>query len=168
MIDLTFEFCDLNLLIAIDNSRSNKLQRTGTENYSYRIIQGLCKQAKAHTIKLYDRQNIRWPRLWTQMGLAWELIKNPPDILFVPAHTLPFLAKILRPKIKMVVTIHDLGYEYLPQYHQWPQRIYLNWSTVLACKVADRIIAVSAATKKDLINKLHVAPQKIEVIYEGA
>ena len=155
------------MIISIDNSRSNKTQRTGTENYSYHIIQGLQKLTKNHTLRLYDRQNIQWPRLWTQLGLALELIKHPTDILFVPAHTLPFLAKILRPQIKMIVTIHDLGYEYLPEYHQWPQRIYLNWATVLACKMADKIIAVSEATKQDLIKKLGVNPEKIKVVYEG-
>jgi len=65
------------------------------------------------------------------------------------------------------VTIHDLGYEYLPQYHEFPQKYYLNWSTVYAVKNATRLIAVSKATKNDLIKKLHCPSRKIEVVYEG-
>ena len=35
-----------------------------------------------------------WPRrFWTQVGLAWETWKNPVDLLFVPAHTLPILCR---------------------------------------------------------------------------
>lgn len=102
--------------------------------------------------------------LWTQVGLARELWKYPPDVLFVPAHTLPV---IRRKKIKTVVTIHDLGYEYLPQYHQFPQKLWLNRSTEYAVKHADRLVAVSEATKEDLINKLKAEEKKISVIYEG-
>ena len=72
-----------------------------------------------------------------------------------------------KPFLPTLVTIHDLGYEFLPQYHNFPQKIYLNWSTVYAVKQASQIIAVSEATKKDLINKLGCQPAKIEVIYEG-
>ncbi len=102
--------------------------------------------------------------LWTQVGLARELWKYPPDVLFVPAHTLPVVRK---KKIRTVVTIHDLGYEYLPQYHQFPQKLWLNRSTEYAVKHADRLIAVSEATKEDLVGKLKADEKKISVIYEG-
>lgn len=107
---------------------------------------------------------ISFPRLWTQVGLAKEVLFNPPDVLFVPAHTLPV---IRRPDLKTVVTIHDLGYEYLPQYHRFPQKLYLNKSTEYAVKNASHLIAVSEATKNDLINKLGCPKEKITVVYEG-
>lgn len=171
------------MIIGIDASRAFVEEKTGTENYAYQIIKHLIKLDKKNTYKLYVRKKLsdeqlsafgrvsvaplNFPRFWTQLGLAWEIIKKPPDVLFVPAHTLPFLAKIIRPKVKMVVTIHDLGYEYLPEYHQFPQKIYLNWSTVMAAKSADKIIAVSNHTKNDIINKLGINPEKIEAVYEG-
>ncbi len=102
--------------------------------------------------------------LWTQVGLARELWKYPPDVLFIPAHTLPVIRK---KRIKTVVTIHDLGYEYLPQYHQFPQKLWLNRSTEYAVQHASALIAVSQATKEDLIHKLHADEKKISVIYEG-
>ena len=63
---------------------------------------------------------INWPRLWTQGGLAIETWKRPPEVLWVPAHTLPVLRK---PGIKTVVTIHGLEYEFLPEYYQFPPEI---------------------------------------------
>jgi len=113
----------------------------------------------------FEVRPIFWPRLWTQGGLAVECLKNPPDVLFVPAHTMPI---IRRPNLKTVVTIHDLGAEYLPEYHQFPQKYYLNWSTVYVAKHASKIIAVSESTKRDLLAKLGCDEEKISVVYEAA
>jgi len=165
------------MLLGIDASRAFKNLRTGTENYSYHLISEFAKIKTPDTFRLYLRENhpkkwpanfeskiIFWPRFWTQAGLAFECFKSPPDVLFIPAHTLPV---VRRSKLKTVVTIHDLGAQFLPQYHTFPQKIYLNWSTNFAVKFATRIIAVSQATKKDLIEKLGVEAERIEVVYEG-
>ena len=172
------------MLIAIDASRAFIKERTGTENYSYQLIKAIAKLDHRNQYILYtrfpnhpnipnnsnefpvnfSRKNIANRRLWTQIGLAKEMLINPPDVLFVPAHTLPI---ILRPGLKTVVTIHDLGYEYLPQYHQFPQKLYLNKSTEFAVWQSTHLIAVSEATKKDLINKLGCPEEKITVVYEG-
>lgn len=107
---------------------------------------------------------IPWRKLWTQGGLALELFKHPPDVLFIPAHTLP----LLRPRrLRTVVTIHGLEYEYLPQYYQFPQKLYLNKSTEYAVKHADRLIAVSNWTKKQLVERLGADEKRIYVIHEG-
>lgn len=177
------------MIIGFDASRAFVSEPTGTENYSLELLKSLLKIDRKNFYRIYvnpfnmssrkeiprqarnDRgkrnyefKPIWWPRLWTQGGLAWECLINPPDVLFIPAHTLPI---IRRPNLKTVVTIHDLGAEYLPQYHQFPQKYYLNWSTIYAVKNATRIIAVSQNTKKDLITKLQCDAQVIRVIYEG-
>jgi len=66
-----------------------------------------------------------------------------------------------------VVTIHGLEYEYLPQYYQFPQKLYLNKSTEYAVRHADRLIAVSNWTKTQLVERLQADPNKITVIHEG-
>ncbi|TSC66696.1 MAG: Uncharacterized protein CEO21_99, partial [Microgenomates group bacterium Gr01-1014_80] len=107
---------------------------------------------------------IKWPRLWTQVGLAGQTFKDKPDVLFIPAHTSPLIHK---PGLKTVVTVHDLGSEYLPKMHQLKQRLYLKWITHYQLKSATKLIAVSKATKEDLIKKVKIDTQKIEVVYEG-
>ena len=104
------------MIIGIDASRAGLADKTGTENYSSELIQSILAlpEAKTHIWRLYNRQNIPWPRFWTQGGLALELLKHPPDVLFIPAHTLPI---IRRSKIKTVVTILGLEYEYLPEFY---------------------------------------------------
>ena len=66
-----------------------------------------------------------------------------------------------------MVTIHGLEYEYLPQYYQFPQKLYLNKSTEYAVHHADHLIAVSQWTKKELVEKLKADSKKISVVYEG-
>ena len=68
---------------------------------------------------------------------------------------------------KYVVTIHDLGVEYLPGYHKFPQRLYLDLASKYAAREADRLIAVSRATKLDLIKRYGVPSDKISVVHEG-
>ncbi len=172
------------MLIGIDASRAFQNNRTGTENYSYNLILQLAKLDKKNKYRLYVREDvvclrqvfgeekpenfefcrINLPRLWTQVGLAWECFLRPPDVLFVPAHTLPVFR---RPGLKTVVTIHDLGAEYLPQYHQFPNKLYLNRATEYATGQATHLIAVSRATKAELMKKMGVDVERVSVIYEG-
>jgi glycosyltransferase involved in cell wall biosynthesis len=107
---------------------------------------------------------IPYPRLWTQMGLAQQTFRENLDVLFVPSHTLPLIRK---PGLKTVITVHDLGAEYLPKAHQLKQRLYLKLMTDYQLQSATQIIAVSEATKKDLIEKVHLPKNKISVVYEG-
>lgn len=112
--------------IGIDASRANLAQRTGTEWYAFHLTKALFAHLRPEDdVRLYVReplrpewgsipQNVqvrilRWPPgvLWTQLRLSWELIRHRIDVLFVPAHTIPFLA----PK-HTVTTLHDIGFEH--------------------------------------------------------
>lgn len=168
------------MTIGIDASRATSLKWGGPENYSYFLIKNLVALDNKNNYRLYlnhhfkrkieysfnnvDEVIINWPRFWTQGGLALECWRRPPEVLFIPAHTLPIIRKKSFPT---VVTIHDLGVEYLEEFHKFPERLYLNRSTEYCAKHADHIIAVSNSTKNDLISKLNVSEEKITVIYEG-
>ncbi len=165
--------------IGFDASRAFIGKKTGTENYSYQILSHLQKLDHHNKYFIYVRAGfsrplelgsenptptiIPYPRLWTQAGLALQTFKDPLDVLFIPAHTLPIIRK---PGLKTVITVHDLGAEYLPSTHQLKQRLYLNFMTYHQLKSADHIIAVSEATKEDIVKKVGINPKKITVIYE--
>lgn len=172
------------MLIGIDASRAFLPDRTGTENYSYQIIRNMVElsYSKGHRFILFvcggfsfgddewlKKENIEvveinLPRLWTQVGLAFETWKRKLDVLFVPAHTLPILRK---PGIRTVVTIHGLEYEWLPEYKNLLQRWYLPLSTMYAARCADRLIAVSEFTKNQLIERFGIDSDRITVVHEG-
>lgn len=165
------------VIIGIDGSRAFLKNRTGIEEYSYRVIKNLSDTLNSHQVVLYVRKNqmvdfdlpkswsvkvIRSWRLWTQIGLSWEMLLHPVDVLFVPAHTVPFI----HPK-KTIVTVHGLEYEFVPQgYSRWA-RFYMRWTIKKSCQWASDIISVSNNTQSDLVNLYNINKDKIRVIYEG-
>jgi glycosyltransferase involved in cell wall biosynthesis len=163
--------------IGIDGSRAFLKQRTGIEEYSYQVIKHLRNKLDKHLVVIYLRpkqtidfslpenwrvKRIQFPRLWTQIGLSLQLFLNPMDVLFVPAHTIPFF----HPK-KTFVTVHGLEYEVMPEAYSFWERFYMRFSIKNSCRWAKRIISVSQNTKQDLINLYEIPEEKIRVVYEG-
>lgn len=167
------------MTIGFDGSRAFVNERTGTENYSYQLLKALAKIDTQNRYLIYLRPGVKietkWPNnfrfqilnfkfLWTQIGLASQTFKDELDVLFVPAHTLPI---VLKPGLKTVVTVHDLGSEFLPKTHQLKQRLYLSFMQKAQLRGATHLIAVSYATKDDLVKRIGINSKKITVIYEG-
>jgi len=164
------------MLIGIDASRAAAARRTGTENYSLHLIRELLVQGQDHRFRLYfdgppatdlfpgtaERCVIPFPRLWTHLRLSWEMLSNPPDLLFVPSHVLP----LVHPH-RSVVTVHDLGYHYYPEAHTLFQNVYLRWSTRHNARAATRVLADSEATRRDLVRYYGTPETKIAVVYPG-
>jgi glycosyltransferase involved in cell wall biosynthesis len=173
------------MLIGIDASRAAVRERTGTENYSLNLIRHLLALESGHRYRLYFNRSpavelcgatvplfpmtadlelrvMPFPRLWTHLRLSWEMVRQPPDVLFVPAHVLP----LVHPR-SSVVTVHDLGYLYYPRAHRPLDRLYLDLSTRYNARAASRVIAVSQATKDDLVQHCGIEPDKITVVYSG-
>lgn len=165
------------MLIGIDASRTTRAARTGTEGYALHLIRALLRLDGAHRYRLYFNQApppdlfpegayeacvIPFPRLWTHVRLAIEVIRHPVDVLFVPAHVLPLVGAK-----RSVVTVHDLGYLVFPQAHRPLDRLYLDLSTRWNAARATRVLADSEATRCDLIAHYRVPAEKIEVAYPG-
>ena len=104
------------------------------------------------------------PLMWTQRVFPFLLRRDKPDILFMPIQMLPFLkAK----KQKSVVTIHDLAFllypETFPAKDAFLHKLYVRE----AITKADHLIAITEATKQDIIKFYKVSPDKITVVYHG-
>ncbi|UCG24725.1 MAG: glycosyltransferase family 4 protein, partial [Chloroflexota bacterium] len=67
-----------------------------------------------------------------------------------------------------ILTVHDLIYKLYPEHHKRLNFWYLNLAMPLFCARATAIIAVSEATKRDVIDHYDVDPAKIHVVYEAA
>lgn len=166
--------------IGIDCSRSAKTEQTGTERYSTQIIKHLGKIDYKNQYILYTPKDIKYKlgkipknfiqriipftKLWTQVRLSWEMIKdkNKLDVLFVPSHTIP----IIHPK-KTVVTVHDLGFLHFPELYSSFELRYQKFGLDMALKHATQIITPSLYTKKDIVKNFGLDPKKITVIYHG-
>ena len=169
------------MIVGIDASRANKIYKTGTEWYSYHLIQELKKITdQKDQFILYSREKLRedfgdfpanwesrvlgWPlkKFWTQARLSFEMWRRPPEMLFVPAHTLP----LVHPK-KVVTTCHDVAFMRLPQVYDWPALKYHEFAVKFAVRHATKIIAVSEFTKQEIMEFFRIAPDRIDVVPNG-
>lgn len=174
--------------IGVHAKALSELQPTGVAVYARNLLSRMLAlpAAQAHEWILYtdggiventkyqisvpsdiEGQNIKYcllrtPMLWTQVRLAWELLRRAPDVFFTPQHVLPLTA----PK-RSVVTIHGLEYERYPQYYSWREFSYLRGVTKDAVRRSVRVIAVSETTKRDLVDLYRVPEEKITIIYHG-
>lgn len=74
---------------------------------------------------------------------------------------------IHKSRIKSIVTIHDLIFLRYPQYYQSIDRKIYTYKFRKACENADKIIAISECTKRDIIRYFNIPDDKIEVVYQG-
>jgi glycosyltransferase involved in cell wall biosynthesis len=100
-----------------------------------------------------------------QLKMGKDAQKQNADIFHGLSGELPL--KWDKKPIKKIVTIHDLIFVRYPQYYSFFDRKIHLWKFKKAAQIADKIIAISEQTKRDIIQYLKVPESKIEVIYQG-
>lgn len=113
----------------------------------------------------YREVSLPFPYAWMQTRFAWEMFRVRPDRLFLPIQAAPV---ILPSGVTVTATIHDLAFrrfpETFPASHLWK----LNFMLETAVRQADRLIAVSESTKRDLLEFFPALDEKkIHVIHHG-
>jgi len=103
--------------------------------------------------------------LWSQTYLPYWAAGDRVDVFWGTTHRLP---RYLPASVARVVTIHDLVWKYAgetmrPLSH-WVERRLMPE----AVRLADRIIAVSVSTAKDLEAEYPEARGRVRVVYPGA
>ncbi|MFH2085499.1 MAG: glycosyltransferase family 1 protein [bacterium] len=164
--------------IGIDANEANVKNRVGTGQYCYHLLEHWHKEEKLD-FHLYHRDELcgdmppessHWHyhqvgpvRGWLRFGLPLYLLTHEKnDVWWSPAHYMPAYTGG-----RGVVTIHDLAYEYFPDLFL-PSDLYKlkSWSR-LAVRQAKQVIAVSEATKHDLIKLYDLPEDKITVVHNG-
>lgn len=74
----------------------------------------------------------------------------------------------LSTKVKSINVIHDINFEHFPKDLPLLVRNYYKFYYPKFAKKAVRIATVSQFSKNDIVNKYHVDPDKIDVVYNGA
>jgi glycosyltransferase involved in cell wall biosynthesis len=67
----------------------------------------------------------------------------------------------------MMTTIHDLSYLIVPEYAHPDLRKYLERAVPRTLKRANRVIAVSETTRRDIIERYRIEPERVTTIYNG-
>ena len=107
----------------------------------------------------------KFSSLWRIFGITHQLEKENASIFHGLSNELPL--NIHKSDIKSVVTIHDLIFLRYPQYYHFIDRKIYTYKFRKACENADKIIAISECTKRDIIQYFHIPTDKIEVVYQG-
>ena len=178
------------LTIAFDGKRAAN-NRTGLGNYSRHIIGLLAKffpenryvifltkPNKNEQLRKILEQNPKietvlpksgiWKKmssLWRVFGISKEIAEYENIIYHGLSNELPLTIK--KTNAKSVVTIHDLIFLKYPKYYNFFDRKIYTYKFRKACENADKIIAVSECTKRDIVEIFKISPDKIKVIYQG-
>lgn len=176
--------------IGIDIRCLSEGRRTGVEEYAINLLDNVFKEDNKNDYVLFlnswrsPKIDLEWLKKYKNVHIKkfnfpnkilnlflwyfnWPKLDNflgGVDIFFMP--NLNFVA--LSPKSKLILTMHDLSFEYFPETfslkRQW-WHIFVNPKRL--SKRADKILAVSESTKEDLINVYKIDSKKITVIYNG-
>ncbi|MGH2559822.1 MAG: glycosyltransferase family 4 protein [Thermomicrobiales bacterium] len=106
----------------------------------------------------------RADQLWfrARLPLPAQVFCGRVDIAYSPDFTLPPVGRTPR-----VITVHDLAFDVCPWVTPAALRGYLSAVVPRQVRMASRVIAVSEATRIDLIDRYRVPPDRIDIVPNG-
>jgi glycosyltransferase involved in cell wall biosynthesis len=160
--------------------------RSGLGNYSRDIITSLIDfypendyllfaPNKTTTLidnKYYEKKTIN-PNKKTRLGKSyWRSFSMKKDIKIHDIDIFHGLSNELplginKISVKKIVTIHDLIFLRYPNLYNLIDREIYKYKFRKACLAADKLIAISEQTKKDIIEYYKIPENKIEILYQS-
>jgi glycosyltransferase involved in cell wall biosynthesis len=164
------------LRIAID-AHAVGAKLGGNESYAVNLIEALAQIDSANHYTIYittaeAREHFqgRWPNFKVRatlphtpliripLTLSAELRKNPVDVLHVQFTAPPFCP------CPVVVSIHDLSFEHLPQTFKRRSRTQLRLTVRHSARRAARIISLSEHGRRDIIETYGITAERVSAI----
>jgi glycosyltransferase involved in cell wall biosynthesis len=164
-------------------------KRTGDEVYFFGLVKNLALQDKENEYSLYtDRdpeidvdlnEEIKKLSLgenfkvifvkktnrfcWNFWYLPMFLRKNPVDI-FHTQYIAPFW---ISKKVKLILTIHDISFNFFPEYIKKIDLFFLKTLIPRSIQRANKIVTVSESEKKNIIDFYKIPEEKVDYAYNG-
>lgn len=171
--------------VFIDHQKFSTQKYGGISRYFANIIQGIkctdniryklgVMHAKNHYIQnepllikgnLSDmvlNRNERYDYRLNELYCKRLLEKNDFDVFHPTYYDTYYIRQLKKP---LVITIHDMTYERLPEYF-WAQDPLTRQKRENILR-ADAIITISKTTRKDLLSFFDIDPAKVSIIYHG-
>ena len=121
-------------------------------------------------LEIKDKNNFEIISLSTKNKFTWNfwtlpkyLRKNPVDIYLTQYITPWFVPK----KVKIATIIHDISFEFYPQFIKFWDLLFLKKLIPKSLKRADKIIAVSRFTQDEIIKYYKIDPKKVDWFYNA-
>lgn len=164
--------------IGIDASRAFQAEPTGIGVYATQVITRLLAAPPA-PLRLYLNRpsppeaapplppGSEWRCLplrrgWTAVRLRWELQRQAPNLLWIPAYRLPG-GRLPR----SLVTVHGVEHRFAPLAYPGRQADAVESFVMDTLRRAARVITPSETTKADLVHLYQADPNLITVIPHG-
>lgn len=149
----------------------------GNESYATNLIQALAEidDSNLYTLFVTTKEAVarfsnRWPNFTVRttlphtpliripITLSTELRRNRVDVLHVQ-----FTAPPGAP-CPVVVSIHDLSFEHLPQTFKRRSRMQLRMTVPRSARLASQVITLSNHSRNDIISTYNIDPDKVTAI----
>jgi glycosyltransferase involved in cell wall biosynthesis len=149
----------------------------GNESYAINLIEALAQIDSVNQYSIYvttnearERFHQRWPNFTVHstlphtpliripLTLSAELRKHPVDVLHVQFTAPPFCP------CPVVVSIHDLSFEHLPQTFNRRSRTQLRLTVRHSARRAARILSLSEHTRRDIVETYGINPERVSAI----
>lgn len=169
-----------NMQIGIDGNEANVTQRVGSNVYAFQVLRQLHRFEEDIDWRVYLKRpplsdmplpDKHWEyrvfgpsMLWTRWRLPLKLYleKDKPDLFFSPGHYAPWFCP--RP---LVMTIMDLAFLRYPKDFRQQDLHQLKFWTEHSVGQATHLLAISEATKRDIVSLYGIDERKITVTYPG-
>ncbi len=165
--------------IGID-ARTLSYEHTGIPIFVHDVLQYWSEYKKDDEYYLYSNRDLnvdfelgdnwhividkhRFGGIWVQTRLRRLLKRDKIEAFWEPMNFLPARIK----GVSYYVTVHDLAVYLFPKFGAVTDSILERLLLKKSCKRADKIIAISESTKRDIATHLGIQDEKIEVIYNG-
>lgn len=176
------------MIIGFDGKRAVN-NNTGLGNYSRLVLEELSARLSdsADELRVYaprmrenprlaqllDAPNVRFAvndtkmpsAIWRSLGLPKILRRDGVALYHGLSNELPL--NVASAGVPSVVTVHDIIYRRLPYCYAPADRFLYDRKYGRSCRCADRIIAISECTKRDIMHYYKVSEEKIDVVYQG-
>jgi glycosyltransferase involved in cell wall biosynthesis len=99
---------------------------------------------------------------WEQTAGTTIARRHRLDLVHAPVNVTPFITGCPR-----IVTIHDIAFHHFPEQYPGAKQRYLRLMTRLSVRRAARVIAVSEATRQDVIATYGCDPARVVTVPNG-
>jgi len=100
---------------------------------------------------------------WFEGAVAWWLQRHRPAVFFSPDGYTTLATRVPR-----VTVMHDLAFEHFPEHMSVLEHKYYQYFAPRFARASEQLIAVSAATKQDVVQSYGVPAANIRVVYNAA
>ncbi len=166
-------------------AHTRSFRRAGVSNYTEALLVHLGQIDQRNRYSIYTTRGLgadslglppnfrvlpsRLPTINPRVRIPWEQLYAPLLLRLSDADLFHGVLNVAPTfgSVPSVITIHDLAFLSFPQTFRRVNRTYLTWATRVSARKAERILAVSEATKAEIVRLLDIAPDKIVVTHNA-